>query len=645
MISVYISRTKYQTALTMKTLTKMILSLLTVLIFLCFPKISFAQAPNLGSAANFVLFSSVGAVGNTGVSQISGNVGTNNGAITGFGNINGVIHNADATTAQCVTDLQDAWYQLDTTTPTSTHEPVLGNGETLYPGVYSLAAAASLVSVLTLDAQGDSDAIFIFKTGGAFTTAANSTINLINGAAPCNIFWVAEGAIGLATLTTMRGTLISHNGAISTGDGCILEGRALSTTGSVTVYGTLATIPSGCGSVIPAGPPNPFLGSLECYAIFSSNGAVSNSGLTSASGDVGTNNGLTTGYDPELVTGMIHPSPDSSTAMGAADLLRVYNYLDTLHYDTELLYPAQFGNKLILTPHVYRMNAAATLTDTLYLNAQGNTNAIFVIQINGALVTSTYATVVLLNGTQAENVYWKVEGAVTINDYSVIYGNIVCHNGAIVLTSGATLNGRALTIIGALTTTSTTVNKPVGGDCSVLTVELLSFTASCIHHNVVLKWSTASESDNSYFSIERSTNGVSWQVLGRINGAGSTSDIQDYIFTDPEHFNVDLYYRIRQTDIDGKFKYFKVIVIKNCREDLTGLDIYPNPGNGTFNLLYKGNKDEVHFISIYNVRGEKVYNSGSYTPEIDLSGKPNGVYFIRVNLDSKVITKKIVIQK
>ena len=106
MISVYISRTKYQTALTMKTLTKMILSLLTVLIFLCFPKISFAQAPNLGSAANFVLFSSVGAVGNTGVSQISGNVGTNNGAITGFGNINGVIHNADATTAQCVTDLQ-----------------------------------------------------------------------------------------------------------------------------------------------------------------------------------------------------------------------------------------------------------------------------------------------------------------------------------------------------------------------------------------------------------------------------------------------------------------------------------------------------------------------------------------------------------
>jgi hypothetical protein len=629
----------------MKTLTKLILSLLTVLIFSCYPKISFAQAPNLGAAANFVLFSSVGAVGNTGVSQISGNVGTNNGAITNFGNINGVIHNADATTAQCVIDLQAAWYQLDTTTPTATHGPVLGNGETLYPGVYSLAAAASLVTVLTLDAQGDSNAIFIFKTGGAFTTAAVSTIILINGAAPCNIFWVAEGAIGLATLTTMKGTLLSHNGAISTGDGCNLEGRALSTTGSVTVYGTLATIPVGCGGFPHPGPINPFLGSLECYAIFSSNGAVSNSGLTNASGDVGTNNGSTTGYDPQLITGMIHHTPDSSTAMGATDLLRVYNYLDTLFYDVELLYPAQFGNKLILTPGVYLMNAAATLTDTLYLDAEGNNNAIFVIQINGALVTSTYATVVLLNGTQAENIYWKVEGAVTINDQSTIYGNIVCHNGAIVLTTGATLNGRALTITGALTTTATTVNKPVGGDCSVLTVELLSFTASCINHNAVLNWSTASESDNSHFSIERSTNGMNWQVIGRLEGAGSTSDIQNYIFTDKEHFTVDLYYRIRQTDIDGKFKYFKVILVKNCREDLSGLAVYPNPGNGTFNLLYNGNKDQVRSISIYNVSGEKIYNSKYYNPEIDLRDKPNGIYFLRVNLDSKIITKKIVIKK
>jgi hypothetical protein len=124
-----------------------------------------AQAPLMGTASDFVLFTPLGAVGNTGISQLTGNVGTNSGATTGFGNVNGVMHNADAASTQCATDLLSAWYQLDTTTPTALHIPVLGNGETSYAGVYALAAAGSLVSVLILDAQGDSNAVFIFKTG------------------------------------------------------------------------------------------------------------------------------------------------------------------------------------------------------------------------------------------------------------------------------------------------------------------------------------------------------------------------------------------------------------------------------------------------------------------------------------------------
>jgi hypothetical protein len=99
------------------------------------PHAGFAQTPNLGTAANFALFSSVGAVGNTGISQITGNIGTNVGAITGFGNVNGVMHTADASTAQAVIDLQAAWYYLSTLTPTSTIGPVLGSGQTLFAGV------------------------------------------------------------------------------------------------------------------------------------------------------------------------------------------------------------------------------------------------------------------------------------------------------------------------------------------------------------------------------------------------------------------------------------------------------------------------------------------------------------------------------
>jgi len=195
--------------------------------------------------------------------------------------------------------------------------------------------------------------------------------------------------------------------------------------------------------------------------MFSSSGAVSNSGITHVTGDVGSNSGSPTGFNPLFVTGTVHAIPDGSTAQCAADLLNAYTYLNTLPVDIELLYPAQFGRNLVLTPHTYLLNAATVFTDTLYLDAQGNANAIFVIKSNGALSTSTYSKVILINGTQSKNVYWKIEGAVSINNYSIFRGTLVCHNGAVgVLNTGVTLDGRALTTSGALTTTALTAISP-----------------------------------------------------------------------------------------------------------------------------------------------------------------------------------------
>jgi hypothetical protein len=244
-----------------------------------------------------------------------------------------------------------------------------------------------------------------------------------------------------------------------TGD--TLEGRALSTDGAVSVNGLLAYTPLGCGAAVLTGPRAPELASTSCYAIFSSDGAVSNSGITHIIGDVGTNTGLTTGFDTAYVTGTVHPIPDASTAQCAADLRIVYNYLDSLPYDIELLYPAQFGKHLVLTPHTYLLNAATVFTDTLFLNAEGNADAVFVIKLNGALSTSTYSTIQLINGAQAKNVYWKIEGAVGINNYSVFCGTLVVNNGALgALNTGVVLNGRALTTTGALTTTAITASIP-----------------------------------------------------------------------------------------------------------------------------------------------------------------------------------------
>ncbi|HMI02270.1 MAG TPA: ice-binding family protein [Pedobacter sp.] len=203
------------------------------------------NAPALGSAVNFTFYTISGAVGNTGISNVTGNSGTNVGAITGFeiSNVIGTMHIANAQTTQAMTDLQAACVQIDAIAPTATHGPVLGNGEILFPGAYTIAAAGSVATTLTLDGQGDPNAVFIFKIGGALTTGAATTVNLVNGATACNVFWKAEGAVAMAASTVMKGTVIANNGAISMAAGGTLEGRMFSTLGAVTVDGVSASIP------------------------------------------------------------------------------------------------------------------------------------------------------------------------------------------------------------------------------------------------------------------------------------------------------------------------------------------------------------------------------------------------------------------
>lgn len=455
---------------------------MTAAILLVIPAVNFAQAPSLGTAANFVLFSTNGAVTNSGITHLTGKVGTNNGSSTGFGNVNGGMHDVDGVSAQCASDLLIAYNQLNATTATFFPAPLLGNGQILNPGIYSISAAATLNLDLTLNAMGDPNAVFIFKIQAPLSTNANSKVKLINGALACNVFWKVEGLVSMASGTTMRGTIIANNAAINMSTNDTLEGRALSTAGAVTVDGILGYTPTGCGSPVLTGPAAPPLGGAACYGIFSSDGAVSNSGITYVTGDVGTNNGAVTGFNPAFVTGTVHLIPDASTAQCAADLLDAYNFVNTIPNDIELLYPAQFGNNLVLTPHTYLLNAATVFTDSLYLNAEGNPNAVFVIKINGALSTSTYSKVKLINGAQSKNVYWKIEGAVSINNYSTFRGTIICNNGALgAINTGVVLDGRALTTSGALGTTAVNVVAPmIPSSCGTLDVGMLEAEESIL---------------------------------------------------------------------------------------------------------------------------------------------------------------------
>ena len=235
---------------------QLLLSFITAIMLFFFPSLNFAQAPNLGAAANFVFFTSVGAVaGNAGVSHINGgDIGTNSGAITGFDNstTSGKFHNTDALTNQASKDIFTAYNQMQNTIPTvSTHANAFGNGEVLVPGVYSLAGAVSIAGTLTLDGQNNANSVFIFKTSaGAFTTGNYAKIILTNGASACNVVWVIQGAISFAAYANMQGTFISYNGAFSMEAGSTLNGRGYSTNGAIGVNAVSVSIPSQCSDYI-----------------------------------------------------------------------------------------------------------------------------------------------------------------------------------------------------------------------------------------------------------------------------------------------------------------------------------------------------------------------------------------------------------
>ena len=113
-----------------------------------------------------------------------------------------------------------------------------------------------------------------------------------------------------------------------------------------------------------------------------------------------------------------------------------------------------------------------------------------------------------------------------------------------------------------------------------LPVDLLSFTGKCNHNKISLAWTTASEMNNDYFTIEQSDEGNNWKEAGTVKSRGNSSGIQTYSFSADGSANEFSYFRLKQTDIDGKFKYFDILRVENCHTHSTDVNIYPNPSNG-----------------------------------------------------------------
>ena len=185
--------------------------------------------------------------------------------------------------------------------------------------------------------------------------------------------------------------------------------------------------------------------------------------------------------------------------------------------------------------------------------------------------------------------------------------------------------------------------------CSlVLPVELTGFTVSQNNcDTVVVAWQTASETNNNYFSIERSTDGNTFEYIGIIKPKTTNSNSTiDYSFIDNNPTDGIAYYRLKQTDVDGGFKYSNVISFQRCISNKNiEVTVFPNPTYRKVTVDFTGNGKDIESVNIINVYGETIYESTFLQPELDFENLNSGVYILRVSLKSKEYIEKRFIVK
>ena len=193
-------------------------------------------------------------------------------------------------------------------------------------------------------------------------------------------------------------------------------------------------------------------------------------------------------------------------------------------------------------------------------------------------------------------------------------------------------------------------------EVSPLPVSLLSFNAQCVAGSgVELKWQTASEINNDYFTIERSYDAENFTEIGVVYGAGNSNRLLDYSLVDYEVFEETktIYYRLRQTDFDGTEEVFNVVFV-SCG-DINGsnyFNIYPNPAKESFTLNAVVTDRETYEFRIFNNTGKMVYDEqlnlavGSNNHFVNIAHLSSGFYnVVLLNKEGKVISERLLIQK
>ncbi len=295
----------------------------------------------------------------------------------------------------------------------------------------------------------------------------------------------------------------------------------------------------------------------------------------------------------------------------------------------------------------------------------GNLTADAAVLTSGRVDIANGASLDILNGSKLNILTGNLRnaGTITLDPASCIEtnGNIQNDATGVINGNGALNSGGNIVNSGTIATSiswcanGAGVGMPTAEDCLtangicnaiVLPIELVSFTATMNEYKQAeIRWSTITELNNSHFVLSKSTDGIQWEEINYVDGAGTTTEQQFYMILDAPSEGLT-YYMLTQYDFDGRKNVYDPISLSN--ESMTEWKVFPNPGRSNGHLTISNLESGTGSIVLADMRGQHLINeplnaSGGQI-KIPLSTMDSGVYLLTIELNGTSKTERILIQ-
>ncbi len=277
---------------------------------------------------------------------------------------------------------------------------------------------------------------------------------------------------------------------------------------------------------------------------------------------------------------------------------------------------------------MYRVDAVPSITTGI--TGLGTNNVYWGAFLSNAGTSPTYTAVLDYTNT---NPYPSKESGMVLNNRT--------SNASTPWTDiTATLNTTANT----LTEAGITARKEfiLSNTASPLPVELIDFNSECTNGNKTINWTTASERNNNYFTVERSSDAITWLPVKAVEGAGNSTEVHNYFIHDT--LTIPSYYRLKQTDYDGNFKYSASIYSTCGNQHVSGLAVHPNPSNGLFHVNHI---DANTTLQLLNSVGKIIasFQTSDAFINLNIPELQNGTYMLKAISPLGVKNCKLIITK